>query len=161
MTSFTRQGSNRFVRSAHKFFSRLFVRKSTIRRKTGNLGIASPAHRLHSSLSDQGLHQNGVDPDDPSTDIGGLTLADGFESTSLSTGTGPSTSPSVSPFYTPSEWNRPPLPGPLWQMSAVDATPGMLFEPSGGLVSASALTLFLVLLYLRKRFNYNLICDFV
>ncbi|VUZ56059.1 unnamed protein product, partial [Hymenolepis diminuta] len=132
VTSFTRQGSSRFVRSAHKFFSRLFIRKSTIRHKGGTRGIISPSQGLHASLSDQGLQQS-VDPDDPSTDIGGLTLADGFESTSLSTATGPSTSPSISPFYTPSEWNRPPLPGPLLQMSSVDATPGMLFEPSGGL----------------------------
>ncbi|VDL61544.1 unnamed protein product [Hymenolepis diminuta] len=117
---------------AHKFFSRLFIRKSTIRHKGGTRGIISPSQGLHASLSDQGLQQS-VDPDDPSTDIGGLTLADGFESTSLSTATGPSTSPSISPFYTPSEWNRPPLPGPLLQMSSVDATPGMLFEPSGGL----------------------------
>lgn len=107
-----------------------------MRHKGGTRGVVSPSQGLHASLSDQGLQQS-VDPDDPSTDIGGLTLADGFESTSLSTATGPSTSPSISPFYTPSEWNRPPLPGPLLQMSSVDATPGMLFEPSGGLVSSS------------------------
>ncbi|VDO03457.1 unnamed protein product, partial [Rodentolepis nana] len=127
VTLSARQGSSRFVRSAHKLFSRIFTRKSTRRHKRG-----VPGHHLHASLSDQGLQQN-VDPDDPSTDIGGLILADGFESTSLSTATAPSTSLSISPFYTPSEWNRPPLPGPLWRMSSVDATPGIQFEPSGGL----------------------------
>ncbi|KAM7533202.1 hypothetical protein Aperf_G00000120275 [Anoplocephala perfoliata] len=131
--TFDRQGSIRFVRSAHKLLMRLFTRKSSMRQKT-ETRVISPIHRLHASLSDQGLQQQAaVDPDDPSTELGGLTLADGFESTSISIATGPSSSPSTSPFYTPSEWNRPPLPGPLWQMSSVDATRGMLFEPSGGL----------------------------
>ena len=78
-----------------------------------------------------------VETDEQSTELAALTLVDGFESTSLSTVTVPSNSPSVSPFYSPSEWNRPPIPGPLWRMSSADASTGMLFETSDGLVSQS------------------------
>ena len=124
-----RQGSGIF-HSAQRFLLRIFRKPKPPQRPP-------PTVRLHASFSEQNLHGS-VEADAQSTEVtaaaaAGLTLTEaGFESTSGSTA---SSSPSVSPFYTPSEWNRPPLPGPLWRMSPVDASSGLFFESSGGLVN--------------------------
>ncbi|KAH9278063.1 Protein 4.1 [Echinococcus granulosus] len=118
------------LRSAHKLFLRLFHKHSLLPLRRASQPLST--RHLHSPLSDRALAQS-MESDEQSTELGVLTLAEGFESTSFSTATAASASPSVPPFYTSSEWNRPPLPGPLWRMSPVDATVGLLFEPTDGL----------------------------
>ncbi|KAL5971330.1 Tyrosine-protein phosphatase non-receptor type 4 [Taenia solium] len=131
--------SSRVFCSAHKFFLRLFRKHSLFSMRRASQ-LLSTRH-LHPPLSGRVLQQvcahislyMSTEIDGQRTGLGVLTLAEGFESTSLSAATATSASSSVSPFYTPSEWNRPPLPGPLWRMSPLDATDGLLFEPIGGL----------------------------
>ncbi|VDM16793.1 unnamed protein product [Hydatigera taeniaeformis] len=128
-TPLNRQRS-RVLLSAHKFFLRLFRKHSILPVRRASQ-LLSTRH-LHSPLSDRVLQQP-TEVDGQSTDLGVLTLVEGLETTSLSAATATSASPPISPFYTPSEWNRPPLPGPLWRMSPLDATDGLLFELTGGL----------------------------
>ncbi|KAL5104330.1 hypothetical protein TcWFU_008105 [Taenia crassiceps] len=121
--------NSRVLCSAHKFFLRLFRKHSLLPIRRASQLFST--RRLH-SLSDRVLQQS-TEIDGQRTALGALKMAEGFESTSLSAATATSASLSLSPFYTPSEWNRPPLPGPLWRMNPLDATDGLLFEPVDGL----------------------------
>ncbi len=57
------------------------------------------------------------------------------ESTSSCAVLSTATATSPLPFFVYPEWNRPPLPGPVWRLSPIDAASGVLLDPSTSLVS--------------------------
>ncbi|VDD75120.1 unnamed protein product [Mesocestoides corti] len=118
-------------RSAQKFFSRL-LRRPSVRQK-GHKSISKVVwrSRLQPSLSEEMITQRVRDFD--SEEVTDLSLMRTGESTSSCAVLSTAASTSPLPLCVYSEWNRPPLPGPIWRLSSVDASPGLSLDTSSGL----------------------------
>uniref|UniRef100_A0A5K3F6W6 FERM domain-containing protein n=2 Tax=Mesocestoides corti TaxID=53468 RepID=A0A5K3F6W6_MESCO len=112
-------------RSAQKFFSRL-LRRPSVRQK-GHKSISKVVwrSRLQPSLSEEMITQR--------EEVTDLSLMRTGESTSSCAVLSTAASTSPLPLCVYSEWNRPPLPGPIWRLSSVDASPGLSLDTSSGL----------------------------